>query len=403
MDRSRQSASYAQSRSGSRKPFWWLLVVVIVLVGGSLWFLLAGHSDVREKLVAQIEGSAVELASSVYDRLGGQPPAPEVGSTAGDSLPGAPPHREDPNERYDSLDAAMTEGTVQEGGAAVRGPLSRTETAIPEDAGRKDDSVVRIAFIDDLARWLRQNYIPTGRSGVLTSSLREANLRYGVGMRGLAWIGDDLPAGRSAALAHVYTRDMLSSLYSLYIDRFMEAVARSLDEPVDGRTLSPEQKRRFYLAYAGQFRSLSGTLQGIVALPDFTVQMNDLQQGAQRVVAANARYSELVFARDAAQEQGNSGRVAELGVQVAEAGKIYQQAVVSREQSREALAQTIRIRGNAGRMDTDSILYVAAWVERRVRNHPEKMDATRQAAALFLDLAQRFESAGQEAVKVEAE
>lgn len=403
MDRSGQSASYAQSRSGSRKPFWWLLVVVIVLVGGSLWFWLEGHPDVREKLAAQIEGSAVDLASSVYDRLGGQPPAPEVGSTAGDSLPGAPPHREDPNERYDSLDAAMADGHVQEGGAAVRGPLARTETTIPADAGRKDDSVVRIAFIDDLARWLRQNYIPTGRSGVLTSSLREANLRYGVGMRGLAWIGDDLPAGRSAALAHVYTRDMLSSLYSLYIDRFMEAVARSLDEPMDGRTLSPEQKRRFYLAYAGQFRGLSGTLQGIIALPDFTAQMNDLQQGAQRVVAANARYSELVFARDAAQEQGNSGRAAELGMQVAEAGKIYQQAVVSREQSREALAQTIRRKGDAGRLDTDSILYVAAWVERRVRNHPEKMDATRQAAALFLDLAQRFESAGQAAVKVEAE
>ncbi len=395
MDISGHSTSHAQDRSGSRRHFFLLLFVVVLLIGISAWFWLAGHSDVREKLVSQLEESAVDLASGIYDKLGGQPPVPEVGSTDGDSLPGAPPHREDPGNISEELEKAMSEGSVQEGGAFVRGPLAKPESGIPEDAGRKDDSVVRVAFIDDLASWLRQGYAPG--AGGLTCNLQEANLRYGVGMRGLAWIGDSLPAGRSAALAHVYTRDMLSSLYTMYIDRFMDAVARALEEPAGGKALSPAQKLRFYMAYAGQFRELSGALQGIASLPDFSDQMHDLQQSAQHVVSSNARYSELVFARDSAREQGNMARAEELQQKVTEAGTIYRKAVVSREQSRDALALAIRKKGNVRYLDNDTILYVAAWVERRVRNHPEKMEATRQAGVLFLDLAQRFESAGRTA------
>lgn len=48
---------------------------------------------------------------------------------------------------------------VQPGGAEVRGPVAPGEQ-IPPDAGRKDDQVVRIAFIDDLASWLVSHYVP---------------------------------------------------------------------------------------------------------------------------------------------------------------------------------------------------------------------------------------------------
>ena len=401
MDMSEHSTS--RSPSGSGRRFFWPLLVVVVLIAVSAWFWLAGHTDDRDKLVAQIEETTMDLVSGMYDKLEGQPPVPEVGSTAGDSLPGAPPHRDDPDGRLEELERAMAESSVQEGGASVRAPLASPESGIPEDAGRTDDSVVRIAFIDDLASWLQQGYLLSGRSGRLTNTLQEANLRYGVGMRGLAWIGEDLPAGRSAALSHVYTRDMLSSLYNLYVDRFMEAVARALEKPVGVEGFSPDQKNRFYLAYAGQFRALSGALQGIASLPGFIGTMDDLKQSAQHVIESNARYSELVFARDAAQEQGDTTRVAALQEQIEEAGKVYQQAVVSREQSRDALALSIRKHGDARRLDNDTILYVASWVERRVRNHPEKMDATRQAAMLFLDLAQRFEAAGRDALKVEGD
>ena len=51
-------------------------------------------------------------------------------------------------------------------------------------------------------------------------------------MTGLAWIGDDLPAGRTAALNHLFTPGMLDAIYRLYVDRFMEAVNRSAATPL---------------------------------------------------------------------------------------------------------------------------------------------------------------------------
>ena len=69
----------------------------------------------------------------------------------------------------------------------------------------------------------------------------------------------------------------------------------------------------------------------------------------------------------------------------------------------DALALAIKKNGDARRLDNDTVLFVAAWVDRRVRSHPAKMDATLQAATLFLDLAQRFEAAGQAALKTEDE
>lgn len=404
MDKSGRAVS-SRNRSGSGRHRFLPLLVVVLLAGIAGWFWLAGEPEFRERLSARLRGLeelAIGLVTDVHDKLNGQPPAPEVGATAGDSLPGAPPHRDDPIETSEDLERAMAETVVQEGGASVRGPVARPEAGPPEDAGRKDDSVVQVAFINDLAAWLKQGYAANS-SGLLTVNLQEANLRYGVGMRGLAWIGEDLPAGRSAALAHVYTRDMLYSLYNLYIDRFMDAVERSLEEPSGNRQLTPRQKNSFYARYAREFRGLSGTLQGIAALSGFSARMDDLRRSAQNVVRANSRYSELVFARDAAQERGENARVAGLQEQVAEAGRIYQQAVVSREQSRDALALAIKKNGDARRLDNDTVLFVAAWVDRRVRSHPAKMDATLQAATLFLDLAQRFEAAGQAALKTEDE
>ncbi|MEG2005396.1 MAG: hypothetical protein RR014_05090, partial [Bilophila sp.] len=183
---------------------------------------------------------------------------------------------------------------------------------------------------------------------------------------------------------------MLDALYRLYIDRFMEAVNRTLGEP---KALTTVQKEDFYTAYARRFRGMSGALQGVAALPDFSQQMNDLKQAAQRVVDTNAVYSELVFAHDEARAQGKN--TAALRQRMEAASQTYRQAVIAREQHREAFAQLVKKNPAARSLDDESLLYIASWIERRVRTHPDKMDATLQAATLFLDLAQHFEAANQ--------
>ena len=367
------------------------LLILVLLAGVVGWFWLARDPESRDaftRRVSELEQSAITLMSDLVSRTSTPPSPPDVGSVAGNSLPGAPPKYRSPIETPAELDEALSEQRpVQPGGAEVRGPVAPTDTGAPADAGRRDDPVVRIAFIDDLASWLVSHYVPAATQG------RNGRI-YGLGMTGLAWIGDDLPAGRSAALEHVFTPDMLNAIYRLYVDRFMEAVTRSATAPLpSGKTLTPAQRSEFFRLYARHFRGVAGALQAIASMPDFNRQMEELHAAAQRVVDANAQYSELTFAADQARSDGEPARYAALRQQMEAKGKQYQQAVIAREQSRAAFVQRLKGTADARYLDDDSLLYAASWIERRVHGNPGKLAAAGQAANLFRDLAGQFEAA----------
>lgn len=289
----------------------------------------------------------------------------------------------------------FTGGVTLQGGASERGDISAQTP--PADAGRPDDMVVRVAFIEDLAKWLVSNYVPSSSTrgrGNLQVSLQAANMRYGVGMRGLYWLGEDLPKGRSEALRYVFTPSMLDALYRLYIDRFMEGMALAGDAPEGrGKPLTPAQRSDMYRQYAKRFRGLSGTLQGVAALPDLLGRAETMRAESQRVVEANNRYSELIFTQDQAREAGNISGSTAMQSRIDEAASAYQKAIVKRERSREAFAKAITNNADARILDDETRVYVGLWVERRLREDKDKVDAALQAATLFLDLAQRFEQA----------
>ena len=349
------------------------LLILILLAGVVVWFWLARDPEAREEFsnrMASLRESVINLAADLMSRTTTPPSPPDVGAVAGNSLPGAPPKYRSPIETPAELDEALAEQRpVQPGGAEVRGPVAPGEQ-VPPDAGRKDDQVVRIAFIDDLASWLVSHYVPAatpGRSGRLSASLQGANLRYGMGMTGLAWIGDDLPAGRTAALNHLFTPGMLDAIYRLYVDRFM--------------------------LYARRFRGVAGALQALASMPDFNRQMENLSAAAQRVVDTNAQYSELTFAADEARSNGELTRYSTLRQQMAAKGQQYQQAVIAREQAKSAFVQALKRTPEARYLDDDALLFIASWIDRRTHNNPEKLTAAGQAANLFRDLAGHFDAA----------
>ncbi len=395
-----------------RKPvrLWPALLAVLLAAGVSGWFWLARDPEKREQMVrhmvelgAVVRDITVSLHSaavSLRDRAAGIPPRPGEGMSETQTLPGAPPRlglsgsMEHPPEE---VEKALAEQIVPiEGGASERGRLSDT-TAIPPDAGRRDDAVVRITFIDDLAKWLVEGYTPSktvDRAGAVGINLQAANLRYGLGMKGLAWVGQDIAAGRTAALEHFFTPSMLDALYKMYIDHFMDALTQAAGEPrSDGITLTPEQQREMYLLYSRRFRGMSGALQGVAALPDFSGQMEKLKAASQEVINASNRYSDLVLRQDAVRTGGDNTRIRKAKEQLQAASGAYRQAVREREQARADLAGGIRKNQAARLLDDDTLLYVASWVERRVNGAPEKMDAVLQGATLFLELAKRLEAA----------
>lgn len=374
------------------------LLILLLLAGVVAWFWLARDPALRSEFLRRFneyERSAAAFISGLLDGKS-QPAVPQIGSVAGSSLPGAPPKYRSPIETPAELEKALAEQRpIQPGGAEVRGPVDHT-AEIPADAGRKDDPVVRVAFIDDLANWLISHYVPSttpGRGGRLSSSLQGANLRYGVGMTGLAWLGDDLPAGRAAALDHLFTPGMMDAIYRLYIDRFMEAVNRSAAAPLPtGTTLTPAQRIDCMKLYARQFKGIAGALQAIATLPDFNGQVEHLKAAAQAVVDTNAHYSELTFAADEARANGDQARYSTLRQQMSAGGQQYQQAVIAREQVRNAFVQRLKQTQDARLLDDSSLLYIASWIERRAHNNPNKLKAAGQAAALFRNLAEHFEA-----------
>lgn len=412
-DTADKQTSSSEREPGRGKP--WLALGIILLLAGivsSFWFVrdpetreevirrFGSIESIRETMTSSFQdvaSTAQHFIANLKERFAERPPIPEIGGATGSSLPGAPPKRHS-IETPEDLDKALAEqGPPQEGGAVERGIVVPLEENIPppSDAGRKDDAVVRTDFVDDLAAWLVKGYRPpskVGGTGTIGANLQALNLRYGMGMKGLGWVGNDISAGRAAALNYVYTPDMLSALYQLYINRFMEAVEQQLNETYEGKTFTSEQKKDFYHLYAKRFRELSGALQGVSALPDFNQKMDALREAAQKVVEANARYSELLFARDAAKEEGNQTAEEILHQRLDDASQSYRQAVVARERSRDDFAKAIRKNPAAATLDNETLLYIASWVERRVRNHPEKNDATLQAATLFLELAKQFET-----------
>lgn len=279
-------------------------------------------------------------------------------------------------------------------GATQRGALSPLGATPPLDAGRDDDMVVRPAFIDDLAQWMVDNYQPSRsktNKGSLQVSMQAANLRYGAGMRGLYWIGDNLPKGRSEALQYVFTPSMLDALYRLYIDRFMEAMAQAGDKP-EGRDtpLTPEQRRDMYTQYASRFQGLAGALSGVASMSDLTAKVDTMRKSAQDVVSANARYSDLVFQQDQAREKGDTAAAQRLATEAQAAANIYKNAVIKRERQLDAFAKTVRSNRNARLLDDETLVYVGMWIDRRVRENSSKLDAASQASTIFDDLAKRF-------------
>ncbi len=427
------------ARAGGKSP-WLPVVLVLLLAGAAAWFWLGKDAGEREAIIESSKEALAEVKDKAGQMLpgaaettrsggetrqsmassgdasgdasgarsgeepeaGGDGAAPDSGDQAGAGGAGLPEdgNGETPQTAGD-LPVLTAPGENREAGP--EGPVTRglmgtdPDQPLPADLAHRDDAVVRVAFIDDLARWMVAGYTPAnsrGGRGMISIGIQSANARYGVGMKGLSWIGDNLPAGRAEALRYVYTPSMLDALYRMYIERFMQAMAEASEEArEDGKTLEPVQIAEMYRLYARRFRSLSGTMQGVAALTDLRARVARIQQAAAAMVEANNRYMEEVFAFDQARAGGDEAAIAKARKAMEASSETYQQATYERDRQREALIGAIRNNPEARTFGDDNLLYVAMWVDRRLQQSPQALDATLQAATLFLDLAQRFEQA----------
>lgn len=246
------------------------------------------------------------------------------------------------------------------------------------------DSKVRPDFVEDLAAYLVSRYKPGPRGGSLAVSVQSVNQRYGVKLAGL------VEGGRAGLLRYAFHPTMLQSLYALYVDRFMAA----LDREAAAKSLSPEQNREMHMALAGRFVMLAGALEGVASVPDLGKRIKGLEQISQNVVDINSQMTAAVFDLDQLREnKASQPEIATTQLRVDGLSARYRRALEERAAAQRALVAAIR-KGGGQALDDDSLLFVAYWVDRRLREGPQAPASVQSAAAVLRDLARRCAQAG---------
>lgn len=391
--------STGSSREKRKRP-WAALVLVLLVAAAAVWFWTAKDPEKRDQLVAAAKDAATDITAKVQELVpatanpvpptGDKPPVQTQDSihNTPEAQSGQPQTPEATNQPPAKTETGEVTRGIVDTNTTIAGQLPRTS--------RTDDAVVRVAFIDDLAQWMVNNYQPGAGSarGSILGGVQSANARYGLGMKGLAWIGDDLPAGRSEALRYVFTPGMLEGIYRLYIGRFMDSLLEASQRHGQQKTaLSREQTQEMLKLYAGRFQALSGALQGITALDNLPARMKNLRNAAAKVLETNSKYMEAMFAFNQAREKDNSAAADKARATMESASETYQQAVRKRSDLKASLTAAVRNNAAARLFSDDDIVFVASWVDRRLAQSPNALEAARKAATLFQDLAQRLENA----------
>lgn len=364
------------SKGNSAKVIVLAMLAVAMLAGASYW--LTRDEAEKEALKARVAEAVKDTPLATVTKFFIPPPPPSPKVTQPATQPG-------------TLAGPVVQGTVPKT-LDIPGDVSETPVAPPPIAPKvEEDNVVRMLFVEDLAQWLVVRYVPGRDGGSVTWSLSALNLRYG----GFTYRGEDVLAGRASLLRYVFNTPMLTALYALYVDRFVEALEQAAREPAQGRPLTSEQTDEMFKAYAGRFAALGGVMQGVTALSDFAGRMSTMTKISQQITGVQSQMTEAVFALDEAREAGAATRMEAAQLRINGLNAQYQRLVADRHAVQQQMMNAIRQAAPAARgVDEDTIMFVAAWVERRLNHDPQSAQAVMTAARLLDDLSLRLRKAG---------
>lgn len=277
--------------------------------------------------------------------------------------------------------------------APVTPPPPASETPPVPPQLRSDDRVTPV-FVTDLARFFVAQHGTKGGDGPLPLSVQRLNQHYGSRLTGLTAGGADAQARRAALLRYAFHPAMLRALYDIYADRFMDAVIREAMHPARGQGLSEAQTRRLCLAVGGRLVLLAGALDGVRRTPDMRGLLTAVDARAQEAQTAMERMQEQMLRVDDMQARGGDAvAVARARIVVDKEAAAYRAALQGRDEARRAIAAAIRRAGGQG-FDDATLIYLAEWVDRRLRADAEAGETVGVAAQLLRDLGRRFAQAG---------
>lgn len=368
-----------------------LLAVAALLVVSAAAYWLTRDDEAREALRQQAvtaidkvtEGTPLAGVSKVLT----PPPPPPPPSVL--NPPTAPGTLSGPTVQGSvgtPVDTSMMPGAPQDGGPQVVAPKV------------VEDTRVRFGFVDDLAAYLVESYSPGARGGSLAISPQSLNSRYGVNLTGL---DGGAQGGREGVLSYAFHPTMLHGLYNLYVERFLEAVALESQLPHKGRTLTQAQARQMYMVFAGRLVTTAAALDAVLKVPDLRSRLDELQAKGDAVREIGGQMTNAVYELDNQRQQGaTEAELAAAQLAVDSLGTRYRKAVDEQDAVRRDLVNTVRTHGAQG-MDEDTVLFMARWVDRRLRQNPDARAAVQAGIGILRDLGRRFAQGGASGVLVQ--
>ncbi len=359
------------------------ILALCAVVGAACWLSLddGQRAGMRQRLVTLLDDmTAGTPLAGIGALLDAEPPVPPS-VISPPTAPGTLSGRSVQGSVGASVDTSMLPGGAAQTVNTATAPAMDVAPAVVED------SRVRLAFVEDLAACLVSGYQPGARGGTLALSPQALNQRYGARLIGL---DGGAMGGRAGVLDYVFHPAMILGLYQLYAERFLLAVSAEAERPHNGRTLSPAQVRQLYSALAGYVATLAGALDAVRGMPELRQRLDALDDLARRTVDAGARVSTAVMDLDALREQ-NAGAadLAAARLRVDSLSARYRGLVARQTAARAALVSDIRRRGVQG-MDEETLVYLARWIDRRLRHDADAGRAVQTAVGVLRDLGSRL-------------
>ena len=348
-----------KSRSSSTLA---VCAILLLCAGAGAWYVMDGGSPVQEKATQPVAESIAPVSVSTV--LETSAPADEAVSSKADTgqasgaLNSEPrPRQLSAEEKQDArVEKALAAKERMQGGDSEGGALSEASV---QPARETKDAVVTPQFVSDLARWMANNYKPSGK-GKNVVSLRTANARYSISPL-LRSAERDAIKGRQAVLRYVYSPGMLEALYRIYGESFQRELESFAHH---GQSLGQEQIAAMFRFYGRQFKELADAL-GVASTLDIKALVKPIRQATAREEAASEEFGKAYAAHSEARDAGQKEAMAKYSERMVQSIRAASEADASKERARHAVVKAMKQGlGKTSLPDAD-LLFIAEWLERR--------------------------------------
>lgn len=261
----------------------------------------------------------------------------------------------------------------------------------------EEDSIVRPAFMVDLAVFAADHFQPAGtrdnpgKKALSTLSFRTLNMRYGVDLTGLETQNEDVFKAREEIFDYVLKPVVMRLVYIIYAGKFVDTLTQIGGNQTRAYITGPntyEERSLSSADTADMLNIYAADIRGAAACLDAFARRKELSAAYSRYVAAVARVNNAYMRYMDAEAAG--GRVERLADEIRD-------AVQDRENLKNKLITSLR--GNSSSiksLDDADVLDIAGWAHRRLAADPGRRDGLITAAELLANLAERMENTASE-------